>query len=122
MSNLFRSHRIPVIDADVLAREVVQPGTKGLAQIVAYFGFEVLLPDGNLDRKKLGAIIFNDETKRKKLNSIIHPTVSRAIFWNVFRCWLRGEKLCVVDVPLLIEGGLWKWMGNVVVVYWYVSP
>ncbi|OJA13596.1 hypothetical protein AZE42_02729 [Rhizopogon vesiculosus] len=117
VSNLFKSERIPVIDADVLAREVVQPGTKGLAQIVTYFGSEVLLPDGTLDRKKLGAIIFNDEKKRKKLNSIIHPVVSRAIFWNVFRCWFRGEKLCVVDVPLLIEGGLWKWMGKVVVVY-----
>ncbi|KAJ8590493.1 CoaE-domain-containing protein [Rhizopogon salebrosus TDB-379] len=117
VSSLFKSQHIPIIDADVLAREVVQPGTKGLAQIVKYFGPEVLFPDGTLDRKKLGAIIFNDETKRKKLNSIIHPAVSRAIFWNVFRCWLRGEKLCVVDVPLLIEGGMWKWMGKVVVVY-----
>ncbi|OAX38013.1 CoaE-domain-containing protein [Rhizopogon vinicolor AM-OR11-026] len=117
VSNLFKSERIPVIDADVLAREVVQPGTKGLAKIVTYFGPEVLLPDGTLDRKKLGAIIFNDEKKRKKLNSIIHPAVSRAIFWSVFHCWFRGEKLCVVDVPLLIEGGLWKWMGKVVVVY-----
>ena len=122
MSSLFKSHRIPVIDADVLAREAVQPGTQGLTQIVAYFGPEVLLQDGSLDRKKLGAIIFNDETKRKKLNSIVHPAVSRAIFWNVFSYWLKGEKLCVVDVPLLIEGGLWKWMGKVVVVYWYVSP
>jgi len=122
VSNLLKSQQIPVIDADVLAREVVQPGTKGLAQIVAYFGSEVLLLDGTLDRKKLGAIIFNDEAKRKKLNSIIHPAVSRAICWNVICCWLRAEKLCVVDVPLLIEGGLWKWMGKVVVVYWYVLP
>ncbi|KAG0707818.1 dephospho-CoA kinase-domain-containing protein [Suillus ampliporus] len=106
VSSLFKSQQIPVIDADVLAREVVQPGTKGLAQIVAYFGSE-----------KLGTIIFNNEAKRKKLNSIIHPAVSRAILSNVFWCWLRGEKLCVVDVPLLIEGGLWKWMGKVVVVY-----
>lgn len=117
VSTLFKSRQIPVIDADVLAREVVQPGAKGLTQIVASFGSELLFPDGTLDRKKLGAIIFNNEVKRKKLNSIIHPAVSRAILWNVFLCWLRGEKLCVVDVPLLIEGGLWKWMGKVVVVY-----
>ncbi|KAG2138518.1 dephospho-CoA kinase-domain-containing protein, partial [Suillus clintonianus] len=117
VSNLLKSRQIPVIDADVLAREVVQPGTKGLAQIVAYFGSEVLLQDGTLDRKKLGAIIFNSEAKRKKLNSIIHPAVSRAILRNVFWCWLIGEKLCIVDVPLLIEGGLWKWMGKVIVVY-----
>lgn len=117
VSSLLKSRQIPVIDADVLAREAVQPGTKGLTQIVAHFGSEVLLPDGTLDRRKLGAIVFNSEVKRKKLNSIIHPAVSRAILWNVFWCWLRGEKLCVVDVPLLIEGGLWKWMGKVVVVY-----
>jgi dephospho-CoA kinase len=121
VSSLLKSRQIPVIDADVLAREAVQPGTKGLTQIVAHFGSEVLLPDGTLDRKKVGAIIFNNEVKRKKLNSIVHPAVSRAILWNVFWCWLRGENLCVVDVPLLIEGGLWKWMGKVVVVYWYVS-
>lgn len=117
MSSLLKSRQIPVIDADVLAREAVQPGTKGLAQIVTHFGSEVLLPDGTLDRKKVGAIVFNNEAKRKKLNSIIHPAVSRAILRSVFWCWLRGEKLCVVDVPLLIEGGLWKWMGKVVVVY-----
>jgi dephospho-CoA kinase len=117
VSNLLKSQQIPVIDADILAREVVQPGTKGLAQIVAHFGPEVLLPDGTLDRKKVGAIIFNNEAERKKLNSIVHPAIWRAIFWNVFWCWLRGEKLCVVDAPLLIEGGLWKWMGKVVVVY-----
>ncbi|KAG1731946.1 dephospho-CoA kinase-domain-containing protein [Suillus lakei] len=117
VSSILKSRQVPVIDADVLAREVVQPGTKGLSQIVAYFGSEVLLPDATLDRKKLGAIIFNNEAKRKKLNSIIHPAVSRAILFNVFWCWLRGKKLCVVDVPLLIEGGLWKWMGKVVVVY-----
>jgi dephospho-CoA kinase len=121
VSSLLKSRQIPIIDADVLAREVVQPGTTGLNRIVAHFGSEVLLPDGTLDRKKVGAIIFNNEVKRKKLNSIVHPAVWRAILWNVFWCWLRGEKLCVVDVPLLIEGGLWKWMGKVVVVYWYVS-
>ncbi|KAG1837041.1 dephospho-CoA kinase-domain-containing protein [Suillus subalutaceus] len=117
VSNLLKSQQIPVIDADVLAREVVQPGTKGLTQIIAHFGSEVLFPDGTLDRKKLGTIIFNNEVKRKKLNSIVHPAVRRGILWNVFWCWLRGEKLCVVDVPLLIEGGLWKWMGKVIVVY-----
>ena len=74
-----------------------------------------------IDRKKLGSIIFNDEKQRKILNSIVHPAVTRAIAWCVLKAWLRGEKVVVVDVPLLIEGGLWKWMGKVVVVYWYVG-
>ncbi|EGN95881.1 hypothetical protein SERLA73DRAFT_113599 [Serpula lacrymans var. lacrymans S7.3] len=117
VSSSLKSRQIPIIDADILAREVVQPGTRGLAQIVDYFGSSVLLADGSLDRRKLGSIIFSDEVKRKKLNSIIHPAVTRAIFWNIVRCWIRGEKICIVDVPLLIEGGLWKWVGRVVVVY-----
>ncbi|KAH7908766.1 dephospho-CoA kinase-domain-containing protein [Hygrophoropsis aurantiaca] len=117
VSNSFKSRNIPVIDADTLAREVVQPGTRGLSQIVAYFGPSVLFPDGTLNRKQLGSIIFNDETKRKKLNSIIHPAVTRAILWSVVKYWIRGNRLVIVDVPLLIEGGLWKWMGKVVVVH-----
>lgn len=74
-----------------------------------------------IDRKKLGSIIFNDEGKRKALNGIVHPAVTRAILWGVVKAWMKGEKIVVVDVPLLIEGGLWKWMGKVVVVYWCVS-
>lgn len=77
----------------------------------------MLLPDGMLDRPKLGSIVFNDEEKRKLLNKIVHPAVTRMIFWSVFKCWIRGEKCCILDVPLLIEGGLWKWVGKVVLVY-----
>jgi len=117
VSSLLKAKHIPVVDADVMARQVVEPGTRGLAQIVNYFGPSILLPDGSLDRKKLGSIIFNDEVKRKKLNSIVHPAVSKAIFWAVMSHWMRGEKYCVLDVPLLIEGGLWKWVGKVVLVY-----
>lgn len=120
VSKRLQAKNIPVIDADVLAREAVQPGTKGLARIVKAFGKDVLLPDGSLDRKKLGSIIFNDESKRRILNGIVHPAVRRAMLWGVIRCWTRGEKICVLDVPLLIEGPLWKWVAKVVVVYWCV--
>jgi dephospho-CoA kinase len=91
-----------------------------LAKIVDVFGKDILLPDGTLDRKKLGGIIFVDEKKRKKLNAIVHPAVKRAMFWKVIRCWISGESCCVLDVPLLVEGGLWRLVGKVVVVYWYV--
>jgi len=120
VSNFIKAKNIPVIDADVLAREVVRPGTPGLEKIVKHFGDSILLPDGSLDRKKLGSIIFNDEIKRRKVNSIVHPEVSWAMFWRIFWCWVGGEKFCFVDVPLLIEGGLWKCMGKVVLVYWSV--
>ena len=77
----------------------------------------MLQPDGYLDRKKLGSVIFNDEGKRKQLNGIVHPAVRRAMIWGIVRAWIRGEKVCIVDVPLLIETGIWKWVGKVVVVY-----
>lgn len=109
-----------MVDADYLARKVVQPGTRALAQIVAYFGDSILLPDGTLNRPKLGAVIFRNEEKRKKLNSIIHPAVRREMFWEVLVSWLTGKKICVLDVPLLIETGLHRMVGETVVVYWYV--
>ncbi|KDQ10154.1 hypothetical protein BOTBODRAFT_58238 [Botryobasidium botryosum FD-172 SS1] len=119
VSHLLASHNIPIIDADVLARRVVLPGTRAHAAIVAAFGPEILLPDGSgaLDRAKLGAIVFNDESMRRRLNAIVHPAVNRAMLWAVVGCWVRGEKMCVVDVPLLVETGSWKWVGKVVVVY-----
>ncbi|GLB34524.1 putative dephospho-CoA kinase [Lyophyllum shimeji] len=117
VSKLLKDKNVPVVDADVLARQVVQPGTPGLAKIVKEFGPEILLPDGTLDRKKLGTIVFNDEEKRKKLNAIVHPAVKRAMFMKVIGHWVNSEKYCILDVPLLIEGGLWRWVGKVVVVY-----
>ncbi|KAJ7031129.1 dephospho-CoA kinase-domain-containing protein [Mycena alexandri] len=117
VSNLLKSKQIPVVDADILARQVVEPGTPALAKIVSFFGPEILQSDGTLDRKKLGSVIFNDEVKRRKLNSIVHPAVRRAMLWGVIKHWLRGSKYCILDVPLLIEGGLWKLVGQVVVVH-----
>lgn len=120
VSNLLKAKGIPVIDADILARQVVVPGAPALTRITGEFGSTILLSDGSLDRKKLGSIVFNDEVQRRKLNSIIHPAIRQAMLWAVFCQWFKGQKFCIVDVPLLIEGGLWKWVGKIVVVYWYV--
>ncbi|PPQ71830.1 hypothetical protein CVT24_006955 [Panaeolus cyanescens] len=117
VSALLKANNVPIVDADILARKVVEPGTPALAQIVKTFGPDILFSDGTLDRKKLGSIIFSDEVKRKKLNKIVHPAVRKAMLWEVLGYWIRGHKYCVVDVPLLIEGGLWKWVGLVAVVY-----
>ncbi|KAF9478878.1 dephospho-CoA kinase [Pholiota conissans] len=117
VSALLKASNVPIVDADVIARQVVEPGTPALTQIRKEFGDEVLFPDGSLDRKKLGSIIFTDETKRKKLNKIVHPAVRKEMLWQVVKYWLKGKKYCIMDVPLLIEGGLWQWVGQVVVVY-----
>lgn len=118
VSRLLASHGIPIVDADLLAREVVEPGTPGHAAICSTFGTTILREGSQeIDRKKLGEIIFNDEYKRKQLNAIVHPAVRKAMFWSVVRCWIRGERVCIVDVPLLIETGMWKQVGKVIVVY-----
>ena len=118
VSTLLRAHNISIIDADVLARKVVLPGTPALQKIVNHFGQDILLPDGSLDRQKLGSIVFSDERQRKVLNGIVHPAVRRAMLWEVLRCWWRGERMCILDIPLLIESGLWRFVATVVVVYW----
>ena len=91
-----------IVDADVLAREVVEPGTDGLAQIVEHFGPAVITPDGSLDRPALGAIIFSDPEQREKLNAITHPAVwrrARELFDQA-----AVDDVVVYDVPLLVEG------------------
>ncbi|MBA3780734.1 MAG: dephospho-CoA kinase [Nocardioides sp.] len=92
-----------VVDADVLAREVVAPGTSGLAEIVEAFGPEVLGDDGGLDRPSLGALVFADEQKRRTLEAIIHPRV------RARGAELEGaagpDAIVVHDIPLLVETG-----------------
>ncbi|KAG8834675.1 hypothetical protein FRC17_007760 [Serendipita sp. 399] len=116
---LSSKHQFPIIDADVLARKVVEPRTPAHAKIVEHFGTEILLQDGSqqLDRKRLGEVIFRDEQKRKILNGIVHPAVRKAMLRAVIGCWLRGESVCILDIPLLIETDLWKYVGWVVLVY-----
>jgi len=75
VSRRLREHGAVIVDADLLAREVVAPGTEGLAEVVAAFGNDVLGPDGGLDRPKLGAVVFADPAQRQRLEAIIHPRV-----------------------------------------------
>ncbi|KAI0270267.1 CoaE-domain-containing protein [Russula aff. rugulosa BPL654] len=117
VSRQLAARNIPVIDADVLARDVVRPGTRTLKKIVSTFGPDILKEDGTLDRPKLGAIVFRDEEQRRKLNAIVHPAVRWAMILGVLKYWLRGERVCVLDVPLLIESRIHQWVGKVVVVY-----
>jgi len=105
-----------VIDADLLAREVVEPGMPALGAIVARFGEAVLDPSGRLDRKKLGAIVFGDEKARKDLNAIVHPEVAALAAQRMQEAEARGSPMCVYDVPLLYENGLDRMLPTVVVV------
>ncbi len=93
-----------LIDADAIAREVVAPGTPGLAEVVAAFGSGVLRPDGSLDRDRLGEIVFADAGQRARLNAIVHPRVGERMA-ELERTAGPGA-LVVHDVPLIAENGL----------------
>jgi dephospho-CoA kinase len=94
-----------VIDSDVLAREVVAPGQPALAEIAAAFGPEVLAPDGSLDRRALGRIVFSDAAARRRLEAITHPRIRAESARRVEAAEAAGYKVCVCDVPLLYEVG-----------------
>jgi dephospho-CoA kinase len=101
----FEALGVPTIDADTLARDVVRPGTAALAQIVARFGAGVLQPDGALDRRALGAVVFADPVARRALEAIVHPAVRQAIDAWVAERRQQGDPLAVADIPLLFETG-----------------
>ncbi|MER7711976.1 dephospho-CoA kinase [Streptomyces werraensis] len=93
-----------LIDADRIAREVVQPGTPGLAAVVKAFGEEILTEDGSLDRPRFGALVFNDPEKLATLNSIVHPLVGARS--RELEEAAPDDAVVVHDVPLLTENGL----------------
>lgn len=100
-----RARGVPVIDADQLARDAVAQGTEGLAEVVRVFGEGVLQPDGALDRRKLATEVFGDESKRRALNAIVHPIVSRLTFEAAARLRDAGEPLACYEAALIVENG-----------------
>ncbi|KAK1750770.1 dephospho-CoA kinase [Echria macrotheca] len=129
-------YNLPIVDADLLARKVVEPGTPGYRAIVSHFGPstpDLLVPPGPdmpeagptgkgrpLNRPALGRRVFGDDPERKKdravLNGIVHPAVRREMFWGIVRAYLKGYRAVVLDVPLLFESRLDRFCGTVMVV------
>ena len=116
--SIFRELGCHVLDADITAREVVLPGSKGLDEIVKYFGSDILAATGELDRSKLGKLVFVDEKKRRLLNSIVHPLVIEAQDE-----WIRSIEpadpggVAIVDAALMIESGAYRRFDKLIVVY-----
>ena len=105
-ARLLKKAGLPVVDSDDLAREAVQPGTEGLAEIADGFGEGFLKADGSLDRDKMASTVFQDEAARKRLETIIHPRV-RAAWENRIEKWREQKRpVGVVVIPLLFEVGL----------------
>lgn len=117
VSRLFQENNNLVIDADNVSREVVKPGTIGLEKIVNSFGKSILLEDGSLDRKKLGAIIFGNSVKREQLNTILQGEIRQNIECQIEEAKTKKIPLVVVDVPLLYEANYDRLMDKIMVVY-----
>ncbi|OIW17417.1 hypothetical protein TanjilG_22529 [Lupinus angustifolius] len=141
VSNLFKSHGIPIVDADIVARvpllpfhfpfcvclclfgililnwDALKKGSGGWKKVVAAFGEEILLDNGEVNRPKLGQIVFSDPDKRQFLNRLLAPYISSGIFWEILKLWLKGYKVIVLDVPLLFEAKMNKFTKPIVVVW-----
>jgi dephospho-CoA kinase len=104
-----------IVDGDVIAREVVKPGTEGLASVVEAFGDDILLPDGSLDRPALAAKAFRDDDARQKLNGIVHPLVAKRRAEIIAA--VSEDVVVVEDIPLLVESGMAPLFPLVVVVH-----
>lgn len=112
----WRARGLSVVNADELARAAVLPESPALAQIVDYFGAEVLTPSGALDRAGLAKIVFSDPEARRRLDAIVHPVVRRLASERFAEIAARGEPLACYEVPLLFETGLERIYAPVVVV------
>jgi dephospho-CoA kinase len=120
---LAEKHNLLIVDADVIARQVVEPGTRAYKRIVTHFS--PLMPDGetlldpengSLNRPALGRAVFGNEEQRKMLNSIVHPAVRLEMAREVVKAWITGHRVIVLDVPLLLESKLDQFCGVSVVV------
>jgi dephospho-CoA kinase len=101
-----RARGVPVIDADQLAREVVVPGSEGLAAITGAFGADLLLPDGALDRKKLAKRMFEDDSMRAKVNGMLHPRIAALTMQRAAELGAAGHPLACYEAALIVENGM----------------
>ena len=113
VADLFAMQGVPVIDTDLIAREVVAPGTPGLAAVVAAFGQDVLQPDGTLDRRRLRALAFATTGRRLELEAILHPRIRSRM---EEQCRSSGGPYQLLVIPLLVESGLATRVDRVLVV------
>lgn len=118
VSAMFVDKGARLVDADVIAREVMLPGHPVLAAAVQQFGEDILLPDGTLNRARLGEIVFNDSEARQKLNDLTHPAIRREIKNRMYALEQEDpQRLTLVDIPLLYESELDNLFEEITVVY-----
>lgn len=114
---MFRELGAEIVDSDILARKVVEPGMPAYNDIVERFGKDILLPGGAIDREKLGGVVFHDEKARRDLNAITHPRVFEMMSARIKNAENSGAEVTIVDIPLLYESGASSWLKTVILVY-----
>ncbi|EIM20035.1 CoaE-domain-containing protein [Wallemia mellicola CBS 633.66] len=119
---LQNEHKIKVIDMDLVARQVVEPGTPALHKIVERYGERVLKWDPHtkknvLDRPALGRILFADKSEKKWIEGVLHPVILKKTAWEVLKAYITLTRVVVLDVPLLFEASLHKYIGISTLVY-----
>ncbi|MFC3883199.1 dephospho-CoA kinase [Bacillus songklensis] len=117
VSNMLKELSIPVIDADQIAREVVQKDKPAYEEIVRTFGVDILAPDLQIDRAKLGAIVFHQEEKRQLLNQIVHPAVRKEMLAQKEAFLQEGHSTVVLDIPLLFESKLTSLVDKILLIF-----
>jgi dephospho-CoA kinase len=113
VANLFAERGIPIIDADIVAREVSRPDTPAFASIVKHFGKEMVLPDGSLDRAALRNIIFNDTKQRLWLENLLHPLILAEMEKQIAKL---SSPYCIAVIPLLLEVEFFSFINRILVV------
>lgn len=117
VSKFFIEEGIPVIDTDLIARNLLNKGTDTYYEVIKFFSNEILLTNDEINRKKLGRVIFTNSQKRKKLNEIIHPKVREIVDLEILQHKEEGCKVVVIDVPLLFETNYQEIVDRTIVVY-----
>lgn len=116
VAKMIQSYKLPIVDADLIARQVVGPGTPTLKKIAEAFGGEVIAVDGSMDRAKVGRIIFHNDDMRQTLNGIIHPAIREEMLRQRDEFMSYGEKNIFMDIPLLFESKLEHFVEKIIVV------
>lgn len=116
VAGIFEDFGVPVIDADVIAREIVEPGEPALDEIEETFGSAVIDEDGALDREALGSIVFGDDEARARLDAITHPRVAERMATRARDLSDEGHRWIIYDAALIVENDLHEWLDALIVV------
>lgn len=116
ISSLLRKKGYPIVDADEIARLVVEPGSPVIQEIEKVFGPEVIQEDGSLNREKLGQLVFGNDQNREKLNAIIHPAIRAEMLRQKDEHISNGANTIIMDIPLLFESKLQSFVDKIIVV------